>query len=104
MAQSKRRRRPSTRPNVAKATGRRKAQTVDYKALASLRLQLRKFLAFSEDAAQKARLPPQQHQALLAIKGFAGPELTSVGDLARVLLIRHHSAVELTPRMTRLGL
>jgi DNA-binding MarR family transcriptional regulator len=104
MAQSKRQRPPSTRAGVAKVKRHRKTRAVDYNALASLRLQLRKFLAFSENAAQKAGLTPQQHQALLAIKGLAGPELTSVGDLARALLIRHHSAVELTARMTKLGL
>jgi DNA-binding MarR family transcriptional regulator len=47
---------------------------------------------------------PQQHQALLAAKGFSGSEPTTVGDLAHFLLIRHHTAVELVNRMTRLGL
>ena len=77
---------------------------VDYGALAEFRYQLRKFLAFSEDAAGKAGLTPQQYQALLAIKGFSRPDPVSVGDLARYLLVRHHSAVELVDRMTRLGL
>jgi DNA-binding MarR family transcriptional regulator len=77
---------------------------VDYGALAQFRYQLRKFLAFSEAAAQKAGLTPQQHQALLAIKGFSDPGAISVGDLARVLLIKHHTAVELMDRMTKLGL
>ena len=77
---------------------------VDFGALAEFRYQLRKFLAFSEDAAGKAGLTPQQYQALLAVKGFSTPEPVSMGDLARYLLIRHHSAVELVDRMTRLGL
>jgi DNA-binding MarR family transcriptional regulator len=76
----------------------------DYEALAQFRYQLRTFLAFSEAAAQKAGLTPQQHQALLAIRGFAGPEPASVGDIAHFLLVRHHTAVELMDRMTRLGL
>lgn len=80
------------------------ARAVDYAALAEFRYQLRKFLAFSEAAAQKAGLTPQQHQALLAIKGFSSPAPISVGDLARFLLIRHHTAVELMDRMTKLGL
>jgi DNA-binding MarR family transcriptional regulator len=79
-------------------------RAVDYAALAEFRYQLRKFLAFSEAAARKAGLTPQQHQALLAIKGFSSPESISVGDLARFLLIRHHTAVELMDRMTKLGL
>ena len=45
----------------------------DYAALAQFRYQLRTFLAFSEAAAQSAGLTPQQHQALLAIKGLAAP-------------------------------
>lgn len=78
--------------------------TVDYGTLAEFRYQLRKFLTFSEAAAHKAGLTPQQHQALLAIKGFSSPGPISVGDLARFLVIRHHTAVELMDRMTKLGL
>src|SRR3954466_5624406 len=87
-----------------RAAKRNGSPAVDYGTLAEFRFQLRKFLAFSETAAQKAGLTPQQHQALLAIKGFSAPEPTSVGDLARILLIRHHTAVELMDRMTKLGL
>lgn len=76
----------------------------DYTALAQFRYQLRTFLAFSEAAAQKAGLTPQQHQALLAIKGLAGLDGVSVGDIAGFLLIRHHTAVELVDRMVKLKL
>jgi DNA-binding MarR family transcriptional regulator len=76
----------------------------DYTALAQFRYQLRTFLAFSEAAAQRAGLTPQQHQALLAIKGFGGGEAASIGDVARFLLIRHHTAVELMDRMAKLKL
>src|SRR5579864_1445213 len=76
----------------------------DYTALAQFRLQVRTFLAFSETAAQRAGLTPQQHQALLAIKGFAGKDAASIGDVARFLLIRHHTAVELVDRISKLGL
>jgi DNA-binding MarR family transcriptional regulator len=91
-------------PVSKRPTKRDAARAVDYGALAEFRYQLRKFLAFSEAAAQKAGLTPQQHQALLAIKGFSSPAPISVGDLARFLLIRHHTAVELMDRMTKLGL
>lgn len=84
--------------------GRAAPGEVDYPALARFRYQLRLFLAFSETAARKAGLTAQQHQALLAIKGFSGPAPASVGDLARFLLIRHHTAVELVNRMAKLGL
>ncbi|QQN64722.1 winged helix-turn-helix transcriptional regulator [Bradyrhizobium diazoefficiens] len=76
----------------------------DYTALAQFRYQLRTFVAFSETAAQSAGLTPQQHQALLAMKGLADPNGASVGDIARFLLIRHHTAVELVDRMGRLQL
>jgi DNA-binding MarR family transcriptional regulator len=90
---------------VSKRPAKRDASpTVDYGTLAQFRYQLRRFLAFSEAAADKAGLTPQQHQALLAIKGFSSPEPISVGDLARFLLIRHHTAVELMDRMTKAGL
>jgi DNA-binding MarR family transcriptional regulator len=87
-----------------RATRRDAASSVNYGKLAEFRYQVRKFLAFSEAAAHKAGLTPQQHQALLAIKGFSSREPVSVGDLARFLLIRHHTAVELMDRMTKLGL
>ncbi len=76
----------------------------DYEALAEFRFQVRSFLAFSEGAAQRQGLTSQQHQALLGIKGFVRPGPATVGDVARFLLIRHHSAVELINRMAKLGL
>jgi DNA-binding MarR family transcriptional regulator len=81
-----------------------KARAVDYEALAQFRFQLRRFLSFSEAAARNAGLTPQQHQALLAIKGFSRTESLSVGELAEFLLVRHHTAVELVDRMTKLRL
>ena len=70
----------------------------DYTALAQFRRQLRTFLAFSEAAAQNAGLTPQQHQALLAIKGFPGGQIT-IGELAERVQVRHHSAVGLVDRL-----
>jgi DNA-binding MarR family transcriptional regulator len=91
-------------PATRRVVKRRAAPAMDYEALAEFRYQLRKFLAFSETAAREAGLTPQQYQALLAIKGFARPDAISVGDLARFLLVRHHTAVELVDRMTKLRL
>lgn len=70
-----------------------------YAAIAAFRLELRKFLAFSEAAAIEAGLPPQQHQALLAIAGHTGTTPPSVGTIAGHLLIAPHSAAELVARM-----
>jgi DNA-binding MarR family transcriptional regulator len=76
----------------------------DYEALARLRYALRRFLAFSSSAAQSKGLPPQQHQALLAIKGSPGGRPMTVGLLAEQLLIAPHSATELVGRLVDAGL
>ena len=76
--------------------------SVDYETLARFRYELRKFQAFSASAASRAGLTAQQHQALLVVRGFSADGPISVGDLARYMLIRHHTAVELVDRMTRL--
>jgi len=75
-----------------------------YRTLAILRKALRAFLHFSQEAARGAGLPPQQHQALLAIKGFPGREYVSVRELAGELHVKHHSAVGLVDRLARRGL
>lgn len=75
-----------------------------YEALARFRYELRKFQEFSNGSAKKAGLTPRQHQALLSVRGFSSSDPVSIGDLAQVLLIRHHTAVELVDRMIRLGL
>lgn len=71
----------------------------DYEALASLRYTLRQFLRFSEEEAAAQGLAPQQHQALLAIKGFPGRDHVSITELAERLQVKHHSAVELVNRL-----
>lgn len=75
-----------------------------YAALADFRFRLRRFLAFSEAAAARAGLPPQQHQALLTLAGHAGRNPATVGLLAEQLLIAPHSAAELVTRMVEAGL
>lgn len=72
-----------------------------YESLAALRHALRRFLNFSQDAARQSGLTPQQHQALLAIKGFPGRDYVSITELAERLQLRHHSAVGLVDRLTR---
>jgi DNA-binding MarR family transcriptional regulator len=75
-----------------------------YETLAAFRYALRQFLHFSEAAAHGAGVTPQQHQALLAIKGFPGRGTVTVGELAERLQLRHHSAVELLDRLVDLKL
>src|SRR6476469_8140982 len=76
----------------------------DYQTLAAFRYELRRFLHFSEEAARTVGIEPQQHQALLAIKGFPRPDQMLIGELAERLQIRHHSAVGLVSRLVAQGL
>jgi DNA-binding MarR family transcriptional regulator len=71
----------------------------DYERLAEFRYLLRRFMIFSEDAADQAGLTAQQHQALLAIKGFGRDRPLTTGELAERLGVRHHSAVGLVDRL-----
>lgn len=76
-----------------------KVSKTEYETLADLRYSLRQFLHFSEEAAHNAGVTPQQHQALLAIKGFPENRGITIGELAERLQVRHHSAVGLVDRL-----
>ncbi|MBB3391769.1 DNA-binding MarR family transcriptional regulator [Rhizobium sp. BK275] len=75
----------------------------DYEALSNLRYTLRRFMDFSASAAQEEGLPAQQHQALLAIRGYRGEDAMTIGILAERLLIAPHSATELVGRLVAAG-
>jgi DNA-binding MarR family transcriptional regulator len=87
---------PSRRPTAL--------SEADYGLLAAFRQELREFLHFSEHAARAAGVRPQQHQAMLAIRGAPQRDRVTVGELAQKLKIKHHSAVELAARMEAAGL
>lgn len=91
-------------PNTPAKGARLSAAQVNYEALADFRFALRSFLAFSESAAKAAGLTPQQHQALLAIKGGAAGDTFSIRLLAERLLVHHNTAVELVDRLVESGL
>jgi len=74
----------------------------DYAALAEFRFALRQFLAFSERHAAACGLTPQQHQALLAIRGAAHANV-SVGYVAERLTLKPHSTTGLIDRLEALG-
>src|SRR5579871_4843783 len=76
----------------------------DYAALASFRHSLRAFLAFSEAAAREAGLTPQQHQAILAIRGQASGHGMTIKELAAHLLLKPQTSVELVDRLELAGL
>src|SRR6266705_6513750 len=76
----------------------------DYRALAELRYQIRRYLRFSEQAAREEGLVPQQHQLLLALKGLPAGRKATISELAERLQLRHHSTVELIDRLVERGL
>lgn len=78
-------------------------QPADFATLAEFRYALRCFTVFSEAEAHEQGLSPQQHQALLAIKG-SGVQALTVGELADKLCIKHHSTVELISRLVRMNM
>ena len=75
----------------------------DYRALAEFRFQLRKFFHFSEQAARVASLEPRQYQLMLAIKGLPDDCRPRIRDLAGLLMVEHHSMVELVDRLVAGG-
>lgn len=83
---------------------RRPLAPVEYEVLAAFRYTLRHFLSFSEAAAAEVGLASQQYQALLAIRGTPGRDSVTINELAKLLLIKHNSAVGLVDRLELEGL
>ena len=79
-------------------------ESSEYRKLEEFRYQIRRFLNFSEAAARASGIEPQQHQALLALKGMPQGCVPTIGHLADRLLLKHHSAVGLVDRLQTLGL
>ncbi len=86
------------------AAGHRPLSDEDYRTLARFRHALRVFQRFSEDAARSAGMTPNQHQLLLAIRGWGGQHPPAIADLAEVLQLRPHSTAELVHRAVAAGL
>lgn len=76
----------------------------DIQLLAKFRREIRRFLQFSENAAAVSGLQPQQHQLLLQIAGAPDGTPVTIGYIAEVLCLRHHTAVELSKRCELAGL
>src|SRR5579862_3295158 len=90
-----------TRPAASKIDKR--ATTPDYRAMAELRYQIRRFLRFSEEASRKEGLEPHQYQLMLAVKGLPEGVRPRISELAERLQIKHHSTVELVNRLETRG-
>ena len=75
----------------------------EYQELAEFRRQIRRFLFFSETTAKEHGIEAQQHQLLLAVRGLPEGRKPTIRELASILFIQHHSAVELINRLEKLG-
>jgi DNA-binding MarR family transcriptional regulator len=82
----------------------RKPREADYRRLLEFRTGLRRFLRWSEEAAEAAGLTPSQHQLMLAIRGHDDAKGPTIGDVADYLVSRHHSVVGLVDRAVSAGL
>jgi DNA-binding MarR family transcriptional regulator len=78
-----------------------KISLTDTRALAAFRYELRRFSAFSEQAARDAGIEPQQHQLLLAIGGLPAKLLPNIRTLAERLCVQHHTAVALVDKLVQ---
>ena len=76
----------------------------DYRSLASFRYEIRKFLAFSEQAAREAGIEPQQHQLLLAVRGLPEGTRPTIRAVAERLCVQHHTTVALVDKLEDRGL
>ena len=68
------------------------------------RYEVRKFLAFSEQAARDTGIEPQQHQLLLALRGLPEGARPTIGTVAERLCVQHHTAVALVDKLEQRGL
>lgn len=76
----------------------------DFEALSDFRYQLRRFLRFSEDAAQSEGVTVQQYLLMLHIKGSRDRNWASIGELAERLQAKQHGVVALVNRCEAAGL
>ena len=75
--------------------------SIEFRALAEFRYQIRLFLNGSEQAARAAGLEPQQYLFLLALRGLPLGWEATIRQLAERMQLRHHSVVELVDRLER---
>ncbi len=69
--------------------------------LAEFRYQLRRFLYFSQAAAEEAGIPHQQYQLLQCVRGIPPGIEPTIANVAARMFLRHNSAVELVDRAIR---
>ncbi|HWF39803.1 MAG TPA: MarR family transcriptional regulator, partial [Candidatus Acidoferrales bacterium] len=91
-------------PRTKRSANNRKPIEEHIRHLAQFRYALRKFLRFSEDAARKFGVTPQQHQLMLGVAGHTGRGSATVSELVEFLQDRPHSVVGLIERAAHHGL
>ena len=90
---------PSSTPQPA----RRSLTREDIQRLAEFRFHLRRFLNFSNAAAEEAGLRPQQYQLLQCVSGIPDELDPTIANVAARMMLKHNSAVELVDRTIEQG-
>ena len=72
--------------------------------LAEFRYQLRRFLNFSETASERLGVATQQYQLMQVIGAMNDKDSASISFIAKRMVLRHNSTVELVDRAERAGL
>ena len=83
---------------------RARVDDAEYARLLARRAELRRFQQWSAKQARQLGMTPQQHQVLLAVRGHHERSGPTISDVAKYLLVRHNTAVELVDRTADLGL
>jgi DNA-binding MarR family transcriptional regulator len=78
--------------------------SLQLKSLAEFRYQMRKFLSFSEAAAERLGIAAQQYQLMQVIAAIPEEQYASISYLADRMILKHNSMVELVDRAERAGL
>lgn len=74
------------------------------KSLAAFRYEMRRFMSFSEAAAERYGIATQQYQLMQVIAAMPEGQSASISYLAERMVLKHNSMVELVDRAERAGL
>ncbi|HVN93251.1 MAG TPA: MarR family winged helix-turn-helix transcriptional regulator [Terracidiphilus sp.] len=88
----------------AKSPGVRKLDVAHLRRLAEFRFQLRRFLHVSQSAAEQMGLHNQQYQMLQCVGGIPEGMAPTIANVAKRMLLKHNSTVELVDRAIDQGL
>lgn len=91
-------------PLTPAAQAQRSLTREDIQRLAEFRFQLRRFLNFSNTAAEEAGIRPQQYQLLQCVSGMPDELEPTIAHVAARMMLKHNSAVELVDRTIEQGL